>query len=171
MHLGQSMASSGRWQLGDVVLWVETGSQRGAKTDSDVFLNFYDDEGSLLAKVEAYERGDLGGFEEGSTNCGFIGNLHRNKWLAMLLEHGTKLGIRIENVTDDQPEWFVERITLDFRIGPLAENSTCRTWEIGEWIRPLQDENVYSAGDLNKDKSFSDIGFENELEIQARGPA
>ena len=164
------MTSSGRWQLGDVVLWFETGELAGAKTDSDVFLHFYDDAGSLLASVEAFERGDLKGFEEGVVNCGFIGNLQRSGWLKALLEQGTRLGIRIENVTGDRPEWFVDRISLDFRIGPLAENSTTRTWEVGEWIGPSQPERVFTAGDLAKDKTFTDIGFENELEIEARGP-
>lgn len=162
--------ASDRWQLGDVVIWFQTGTKEDAETDSDVYLHFYDDQDNLVGWVEAYERGDLRGFEEGELNCGYLGNLQRNAWLKTLLAKGTRLGVRIENVTDERPEWFVDRISLDFRVGPVADVSTCRTWSVSEWINPGEEERLYQCETSSSQMSFADVGFEKELEIQAGGP-
>ena len=162
--------ASDRWQLGDVVVWFQTGTKEGAKTDSDVLLSFYDDRGELVGWLEAYERGDLRGFEEGELNCGYVGNLRKHNWLKGLLDNGTRLGVRTKNSTDDEPEWFVNRISLDFRVGPVADVSTSRTWVVSDWIHPGGDERIFQCEATSTDKTFGEVGFEQELEIQAGGP-
>lgn len=158
-----------RWQLGDVIVWFKTGDKQDAKTDSDVYLKFYDDDGSLIGWLQAFERGDLAGFERGEVNCGFLGNIDGAAWLKDLLQEGATLGIRIENVSNDSPDWFVDRVSLDFRIGPGADTSTTRHWEIASWIKPGDDEVQFDCESLisENDPGFEDIGIEKQLEIES----
>lgn len=165
------MVNSERWRLGDVIIWFKTGDRQDAKTDSDVYLRFYNTDDDILAWVHAFERGDMGGFEEGELNCGYLGNLDKQAWLKSLLDAGTRVGVRIERVSDDRPEWFLESINLDFRIGPTAANSTVRTWEISEWIHPGADERTFECVELVNERAgdFGNVGFERELEVEAGG--
>ena len=162
------MTSSTRWQLGDVIAWIQTGTEQDAKTDSDIFLTFYDDANTAIAWLHAFERGDLGGFEEGELNCGYLGNLNKKAWLNSLKKSGTRLGIRIENVSDDHPEWFLDYVSLDFRVGPVADNPTARTWTVRDWIIPGAPEVIFPMDPLAPVEvaKFADIGFEKELEIE-----
>lgn len=156
---------SGRWQDGDVIIWIQTGTGQDSKTDSDIYLRFYDRNNSLLGWVHAYERVDLGGFEEGEINCGFLGNLSSHGWLTSLREQVALLGVRIENVSDDRPRWFPERICLDFRDG----NNSFRAFEINEWIDQDDGERCFEVAP-EPGARFEDVGFEHELEIEAGGP-
>lgn len=165
------MASSGRWQLGDVIIWFKTGTEQDAKTDSDVYLNFYNGAGKRLAWIHAFERGDMRGFEEGELNCGYLGNLNKQEWLTHLMDEATRVGVRIENVSDDRPEWFLESISLDFRVGPTADDSTVRTWEVSDWVYPGADERTFECAELVDEQAgnFEDVGFEGEVEIESGG--
>jgi len=150
-----------RWQVGDVLVWFETAELAGARTDSDVLLNFYDEEGELICWAEAFERDDLAGFEEGDLNCGFLGNLEKQAWLKRLLDHGVSLGVRAREHEGENSDWYVERITLDFRLGPNPTTPTVRHWDIEEWIKPGLGEQRY---DCNR---FQDVGFDKELEMRS----
>lgn len=153
----------GRWQLGDVILWVETGDQEDAKTDADVLLSFYDADGSLLCWAEAYERSDLTGFEAGEMNCGYLGNRERQPWLNGLMQEGIRLGIRIAGGSDDSPDWFVTRVMVDFRLGPKAATPTVRNWDVNDWIKTGDPELIVEC------TTYVSPGFDKELEIQSGG--
>ena len=166
------MTSADRFKLGDVIVWFQTGQQQDAKTDSDVPLRFYDDSDQLVGWIKAYERNDLAGFEDGEINCGYLGNINKSTWLKSLLQHATQIGIQIEDVSGDKPEWFLEWICLDFRIGPRPQTTTARRWVIGGWIKPGDEERRLPCQALAEaaTDSFVDVGFERELEVQAGGP-
>jgi hypothetical protein len=158
------MESDERWQVGDVIVWFETSQAPEANTDSDVFLRFYDSQDQLICWAEAYERGDLQGFEVGELNCGYLGNLQKQAWLQRLLDDGVKLGIQTVGVTADNANWLLDRITVDFRLGPLASTPTVRNWQIQSWIKPGEAEQYFFCS------SFVAPGFDKELEIQSGGP-
>lgn len=160
---------SERWKLGDVIIWFQTGTEQNSKTDADVFIKFYDDEDRLVGWVKAYERGDFAGFEEGELNCGFLGNLNKIEWLKHLLREATRLGISIEQVSGDHPDWFLESVSLDFRIGPRPDTVTARNWRIGQWIKPGGEEQKFECEVLAEESAegFGEVGFEKEVEIQA----
>jgi hypothetical protein len=162
------MSQSDRWQLGDVIVWIQTGTQQNAKTDSDIFLQFYGEADEPIGWVHVFERGDLGGFEDGELNCGYVGNLHKQPWLNALFKSARDLGIRIENVSDDNPDWYLEHISLDFRVGPVSDIPTVRTWSVKDWIRQEDGEKRYQSEAVSSvDRAlFGDIGFEKELEIE-----
>ncbi|XOV87658.1 MAG: hypothetical protein ACFHX7_22340 [Pseudomonadota bacterium] len=166
------MAAGERWQLGDVIIWFETGARQHAKTDADVLLTFYAPDGRPLRWLKAYERNDLGGFEEGEVNCGYLGNLHRTGWLRDVLEHGTRLGIRIENATNTHPKWFVTAVSLDFRVGPTRDVSTLRTWSLDDWVCPGEPERLLDAQAEPAVGTglFAEVGFDRELEIETGAP-
>ncbi len=159
---------SGRWKLGDVMVWFSTGTEQDARTDADVLLSFSTPDGGEIGWVRAYERGDKGGFEEGDTNLGFVGNLNKQTWLKTLIDSGTLLDVKIET-ENNEDGWFLESISLDFRVGPVVDVSTVRTWSINEWIRPDDKFHRYEAdSELQSGAGlFEEVGFEKELEIES----
>jgi hypothetical protein len=156
------MTSSDRWRLGDVIIWFKESGGPG----SDLLLRFYDDSNDLICWVEAYERDD----RDAELNCGYLGNVNEHRWLRRLFEAGTSLGVRTRNAAGDQSARYVERIVLDFRIGPVVETSTPRSWLVSDSIKSGEVERVYRSEASPPDISFDDIGLENELEVQAGGP-
>lgn len=157
---------SERWKLGDVIIWLVTGNEQGARADIDVSLGFFDDSGKALGWVKAFERSDLGGFEEGETNSGYLGNINRQTWLRQLLERAHRLDLAIEAAGGD--DWFVESVSLDFRIGPVVDVSTALTWSINDWVRaggePLSA--TVDGARAEGASMFTDVGFDKELEIE-----
>ncbi len=162
-----------RWKLGDVVVWFVTGNEQGGKTDADVFLNFYAGDGERIGWLKAYERTDMGGFEEGESNCGFIGNLNSQDWLKQLFDAGTRLDVKIDAEEKGDSGWYLESISLDFRVGPVVDVSTARTWHINEWIIPGAEPSAFDAEeDVNTGAGlFDEVGFDKELEIESGGAA
>lgn len=159
---------SGRWKLGDVLVWFSTGEEQGGQTDADVCLGFSTEDGEPIGWLRAFERGDQRGFEEGDTNVGFIGNLNKQAWLKRLVDAGTRLDISIDGEGADDG-WFLDRVSLDFRVGPVVDVSTVRTWHINEWIRPGEPASGYIAegGVQTGAEMFDEIGFDKELEIES----
>lgn len=159
---------SDRWKLGDVLVWFKTGTEQDAKTDADVVLNFYSASGESLGWLRAFERGDRGGFEEDELNVGFLGNLNNQARLKKLMAECTVLDIKIE--TDDESEgWYLENVSLDFRVGPVVDVSTVRTWNVNEWVRPDEKFHRYEAdGELETGAGmFEAVGFDKELELES----
>lgn len=161
---------SGRWKLGDVLVWLQTGAEQDAKSDADVLLGFRSRAGEFIGWVRAFERSDGRGFEPGDLNLGFIGNLHRQPWLQALLDDGVIVDVRLESADADEG-WYLERISLDFRVGPVVDVSTTRNFSINEWIHAGADPRAFDAdGALQTGASmFEELGFEQELELES-GP-
>ncbi|MDZ7684920.1 MAG: hypothetical protein U5O39_07810 [Gammaproteobacteria bacterium] len=159
---------SDRWKLGDVLIWFITGNEQNARTDADVKLVFYSADDEPIGWLRAYERGDLGGFEQGETNLGFIGNLNQQAWLKQLLSAGTRLEVSVNSPDPGNAAWCPESISLDFRVGPVVDVSTARTWNINEWIVQGEEPYRYDAeGDPQTGASlFEEVGFEKELELE-----
>lgn len=159
---------SGRWKLGDVLVWLQTGAEQDAKSDADVLLAFRSRSGEPIGWIRAFERSDGRGFEQGDLNLGFIGNLHRNPWLQALLDEGVVVEVRLESGDTDEG-WYPERVSLDFRIGPVVDVSTTRNFSINEWIHTGADPRSFEAdGDLQTGASmFEELGFEQELELES----
>ncbi len=161
---------SGRWKLGDVLVWLQTGAEQDARSDADVLLSFRSRAGEFIGWVRAFERSDGRGFEPGDLNLGFIGNLHRQPWLQALLDEGVIVDVRLES-EDTEEAWYLERVSLDFRVGPVVDVSTTRTFSINERINVGVAPRPFDAdGDLQTGASmFEESGFEQELELES-GP-
>lgn len=122
-------------EIDDVSIWFDTGTDKQAKTDSDIFIKFYNAGGELIGWLEAYERSDLQAFESGMLNYGDLGNPRSHHWLLQLKEEVAKISIEIDNVTEDMPDWYPEHIALDFCQDTDNERSLIYMWNIGKWIR------------------------------------